>query len=91
VIIAKAVAHIRSRYAEMPDPDGLLADQFTLRELRLIHDRIAADELDRDWFRRTMTPHLHPTGVMSEGSRGRPAELFRRRPHPGLSKGEGRL
>jgi 8-oxo-dGTP diphosphatase len=91
VIIAKAVAHIRSRYAEMPDPDGLLADQFTLRELRLIHDRIAAYELDRDWFRRTMTAHLKPTGVISEGARGRPAELFRRRLDPGPSKGEGRL
>jgi ADP-ribose pyrophosphatase YjhB (NUDIX family) len=91
VIIAKAVARIRSRYAEMPDPDRLLDDQFTLRELRLIHDRIAADELDRDWFRRTMKAHLQPTGVMTEGARGRPAELFRRRPDPGSSKGEGRL
>jgi 8-oxo-dGTP diphosphatase len=91
VIIAKAVAHFRSRYAEMPDPDGLLADQFTLRELRLVHDRIAADELDRDWFRRTMTVHLQPTGVMSGGTRGRPAELFRRRSGPGSSTGEQRM
>ena len=79
VIIVKALAHIRSRYADRPDPEGLLAAEFTLRELRLLHDVVAGRELDRDWFRRAMTPHLEPTGTMSTGARGRPAELFRRR------------
>jgi ADP-ribose pyrophosphatase YjhB (NUDIX family) len=79
VMVAKAVAHIRARYAESPDPDRLLADEFTMRELRLVHDRIAGQQLDRDWFRRVMKAHLEPTGRLSAGTRGRPAELFRRR------------
>ncbi|WP_370464833.1 NUDIX domain-containing protein [Mycolicibacterium sp. P1-18] len=79
VIIVKALARIRSSYAERPDPEGLLAGEFTLRELRMLHDVVAGEELDRDWFRRAMTPHLEPTGTMSTGTRGRPAELFRRR------------
>lgn len=79
VIIVKALAHIRSRYAERPDPDRLLAGEFTLRELRMLHDIVAGEQLDRDWFRRAMTAHLEPTGAMSTGTRGRPAELFRRR------------
>jgi ADP-ribose pyrophosphatase YjhB (NUDIX family) len=89
VIIARAVAHIRARYAEMPDPDRLLADEFTMRELRMVHDRIAGGGLDRDWFRRVMRAHLEPTGTMSAGTRGRPAELFRRRDDRRDSTGGG--
>ena len=42
-IIALAVAHVRSHYADKPDPDRLLGDEFTLRELRLAHEAIAGD------------------------------------------------
>ncbi len=78
-IIALAVEHIRSRYADTPDPDHLLDDQFTVLELRLAHEAIAGRPLQRDRFRRTMEPQLFPTGEMAAGTRGRPAELFRRR------------
>ena len=77
-IIARAVDHIRSHYADKPDPDRLLGDEFTLRELRLAHEQIAGRSLQRDWFRRTMEPQLVATGRMTRGTRGRPAELFRR-------------
>ncbi|MFZ0832515.1 MAG: NUDIX domain-containing protein [Mycobacterium sp.] len=77
-IIALAVRHIRSRYEDEPDPDHLLDDEFTVRELRLVHEAIAGRPLQRDTFRRTMEPHLVATGAMTAGSRGRPAELFRR-------------
>ncbi len=79
-IISLAVEHIRSRYADTPDPDGLLDDEFTMLELRLAHEAIAGRPLQRDWFRRTMEPQLVATGAMAAGTRGRPAELFRRRP-----------
>ena len=78
-IIAGAVEHIRSRYAGKPDPDRLLGDEFTLRELRLAHEQIAGRPLQRDWFRRTMEPQLVATGRTTTGTRGRPAELFQRR------------
>lgn len=79
-IIALAVQHIRSRYEDQPDPDHLLGDEFTIRELRSVHEAIAGRSLhrERDTFRRTMEPHLVPTGRVTTGIRGRPARLFRR-------------
>jgi ADP-ribose pyrophosphatase YjhB (NUDIX family) len=77
-IIALAVDHVRSRYAEKPDPDRLLGDEFTLRELRLAHEAVAGRTLQRDTFRRAMEPHLAATGTTTTGARGRPAEVFRR-------------
>lgn len=79
-IIALAVEDLRSRYADRPDPDRLLDDEFTMRELRLAHEAVAGQSLQRDWFRRTMEPQLVPTGTVAGGTRGgRPAELFRQR------------
>jgi hypothetical protein len=77
-IIERAVGHVRSHYADKPDPDGLLGDEFTLRELRLAHEAVAGRPLQRDTFRRAMEPQLVATGDMTAGTRGRPAELFRR-------------
>jgi len=77
-IIARSVEHLRGRYAEFPDPDGLLDEEFTIRDLWLVHQRVAGRELQRDSFRRTMEPQLVATGTLTRGGRGRPAELFRR-------------
>ncbi|MDO3634446.1 NUDIX hydrolase [Mycolicibacterium arseniciresistens] len=77
--IAKSAVHnIRSRYSDEPDPDHLLGDSFTLRELRLAHEAVMGRELQRDTFRRTMEPRLVATGETTAGGRGRPAEVFRR-------------
>lgn len=80
LIIAAAVDHIRSRYEADPDPDRLLGSEFTMLQLRLLHEAVAGEGLDRDAFRREMKPKLVPTGELSVGTRGKPAELFRRRP-----------
>src|SRR5581483_12008907 len=72
-IIALAVADIRSRYEKQPDPDHLLGREFTLRELRLVHEAIVGHELQRDNFRRAMEDHLVPTGTTTTGTRGRAA------------------
>ncbi|KUI25592.1 NUDIX hydrolase [Mycobacterium sp. IS-1742] len=77
-IIVRAVERIRFRYADQPDPDGLLGEEFTLRELRLAHEAVAGKVLQRDTFRRAMESKLEATGMTTSGSRGRPAELFRR-------------
>ena len=77
-IIKLAVEDVRTHYLDKPDPDGLLGDEFTLRELRIAHEAIAGQPLQRDTFRRAMEPHLVATGISSVSGRGRPAELFRR-------------
>ncbi len=78
-IIDLAVDDLRARYHRAPDPDGLLDERFTLRDLQLAHEAVAGHPLQRDWFRRTMEPQLIATGTTSSGGRGRPAELFQRR------------
>lgn len=77
-IIDRAVDDLRSRYRATPDPDRLLGDEFTLRQLRLAHEAVAGGPLMRDAFRRTMEPQLLATGETITEGRGRPAELFRR-------------
>ena len=86
LIIDAAVSHIRSRYEAQPDPDQLLGEAFTVLQLRLLHQAVDGEELDRDWFRREMKAHLVASGVLSQGTRGRPAELYRRRPADGASR-----
>ncbi len=77
-IVRAAVRQLRHRYAAAPDPDRLLGPSFTLRELRMLHEAVAGHSLQKDTFRRRMEPDLVPTGRTSSGTRGRPAELFRR-------------
>lgn len=77
-IIALAVADARARYEKSPDPDHLLGEAFSLRDLRLVHEAVAGHALQRDNFRRAMADQLKATGEFTAGGRGRPAELFRR-------------
>lgn len=77
IILAKALEYVRAAYAERPDPGELMREPFTLRELRLVHEVVAGEPLQRDTFRRLMEPQLKDTGEMSDGGRGRPSRLFR--------------
>lgn len=77
-IVSLAVAEMRSIYATEPDPEQLLEQPFTLRELHTLHEAIAGEDLQRDTFRRLMLPGLVATGHRSTGGMGKPAELFRR-------------
>lgn len=80
-IVRLAKTDIRQRYEAEPDPERLLGNRFTMRDLRQVHEAVAGRKLQRDKFRRTMEPRLVGTGAMEEntGTRGRPAELFRRK------------
>lgn len=78
IILAKALEYVRTAYAEHPDPGELMRAPFTLRELRLVHEVVAGEPLQRDTFRRLMEPQLYATGEMSDGGRGRPSRLFGR-------------
>ncbi|MET3719206.1 NUDIX hydrolase [Arthrobacter sp. UYEF21] len=75
-IVAKAVEWLRAAYAEAPDPGALLAEPFTLKDLRELHEAVAGATLMRDTFRRFMEPKLQETGQMSDGTRGRPSRLW---------------
>lgn len=61
-IVGFAVADLRDRYRERPDPAGLLAEPFPLSRLRNVHEAVLGHTLLPDTFRRAMLPHLVPTG-----------------------------
>lgn len=77
-IVAAAVAWLRERYETAPDPGGLLAEPFRLRELNQLHELVAGRKLQRDTFRRGMLPRLVETGEVDRGGVGKPAALFRK-------------
>lgn len=78
-IVRLAAAEVRAAYEEHPDPYRLLAEPFTMRQLRLLHDAVRGHvaEASRDTFRRRMEPQLEPTGELSSGTVGKPAALYR--------------
>ena len=78
-IVIESVRKLRELYAERPDPGHFLPEQFTVYQLRHVHEAVLGRELDKDVFRRQMLPYLEPTGRTSERTVGRPARLFRRR------------
>ena len=75
-MVAKAVEWLRAAYRDSPDPGELLEEPFTLRDLRELHEVVAGETLMRDTFRRFMEPKLQGTGLMSDGTRGRPSRLW---------------
>jgi 8-oxo-dGTP diphosphatase len=80
-IIRQAVQTVRASYELAPDPERLLAEPFTILQLRLMHEAVVGRPFQRDTFRRLMEPQLVGTGRTTAGARGRPAELFRHRQH----------
>ena len=80
-IVRMAVEAVRARHREQPDPEALLEEPFTMRELRHLHAAVGGvDRLQPDTFRRQMEPLLSDTGRTKEGTVGRPAALYRRDP-----------
>ena len=77
-ILSVATEDLRRRYAEAPDPAGLLPEPFTLLQLRQVHEAVGGRPLQKDTFRRRMEPHLIATDDRTTGTTGRPAQLFRR-------------
>lgn len=89
-IVSAAVESLRERYEfryrysdTAPDPDGFLAEPFTLHQLRKVHEAVVGEELHKDNFARRMKPQLKPVMrggevVKSTAHRGRPATLYRR-------------
>jgi 8-oxo-dGTP diphosphatase len=78
-IVRVAVHRLRALHERTPDPFGLLESEFSLRQLRELHEVVAGESLQADTFRRTMLPLLDPTGQAVSQGRGRPAQTFTRR------------
>ena len=78
-IVRVAVHRLRAFHERTPDPFGLLEKEFSLRQLRELHEVVAGESLQADTFRRTMLPLLDPTGEAVSQGRGRPAQTFTRR------------
>ena len=79
-IVAAAVGWAQERYGRRPDPSRLLPEPFTLRELRLLHEAVLGERLQKDSFRRRMNDRLEELPERTSGGLGRPAGLFRHRP-----------
>lgn len=78
VIVRHAVELLRADHEDRPDPYGMLAEPFTVLELRRLHEAVAGHELQKDTFRRAMLPGLIRTESVETGSVGRPARRYRR-------------
>lgn len=79
-IVNLAVKKLRRAYTREPDPAGLLGTEpFTLLHLRLLHEAVLGETLQKDTFRRRMEPHLYAEGATLTGTIGRPAQLYRQR------------
>lgn len=81
-MVAAAIADVRRRYEELPDPLGLLEPPYSLSELRRAHEAVLDEPLKRDTFNRRMREHLAPAlddagqELFTSASVGRPAQLF---------------
>jgi len=82
-IVALAVADLRDRYDEHPDPAGLAGGPdhtFTLLQLRRVHEAVLGHPLQKDTFRRQVIDDLEEVEGAVRRSVGRPARLYRHRP-----------
>lgn len=77
-IVEHAKLDLRAAYKEVPDPAGLIGPEFTLHQLRMLHEAVAGESLPKDTFRRRMERHLEALPKMSSGTLGRPAQVYRR-------------
>jgi 8-oxo-dGTP diphosphatase len=78
-ILAAAVERIRGKLDYAPIGFELLADTFTLLELRRVHEAIQGRPLNKDSFRRKVLDRglVEATGERATGLGHRPPELYR--------------
>jgi 8-oxo-dGTP diphosphatase len=78
-ILATAVRRVRGKLDDAPIGFELLPRDFSLRELRLVHEAILGRSLNKDSFRRRIVDQglVIPTGRHAAGLGHRPPELYR--------------
>lgn len=79
VIVQSAAAYLRSDLDQSLWSFGLLNEEFTLRELQLVHEAVRGRVVNKPAFRKRLldSGKLEATGRLEVGSRFRPAELYR--------------
>ncbi len=77
--LGMAVKRLRGKLAYAPIGFQLLPEQFTLRDLQLIHEAVLGRTLNKDSFRRKMlaSGELEATGEHQADVDHRPAEMYR--------------
>lgn len=78
-ILATAVGRVQGKLDYAPVGFELLPEEFTLRQLQVIHEAVLGRRLNKDSFRRRMvaTGRLQSTGRRQDAVAYRPAELYR--------------
>ncbi len=78
-IVTYALARLRSKITYTPIAYGFLPPEFTLAELRAVHEAVLRTSLDPANFRRQVlaSDTLEPTGTYLHGTSHRPPALFR--------------
>ena len=98
-MVATALARVRGKLSYRPVIFELLAEQFTLSQLRRVAEALAGTPLHTPNFRRLVDRGglVEGTGAVESRTGGRPAELFRfrrevlrERPAPGIGLPRGR-
>jgi 8-oxo-dGTP diphosphatase len=94
-ILADGVERARARLEYTTLAASFCPPEFTVAQLRGIHEAVWGSTLDPRNFQRTVTStpgFLVPTARTVSGGRGRPAQLFRRGPatmlHPPMLRGD---
>jgi 8-oxo-dGTP diphosphatase len=77
--LGMAVKRLRGKLAYAPIGFQLLPEQFTLRDLQLVHEAVLDRALNKDSFRRKMlsSGQLEATGEYQSDVDHRPAEMYR--------------
>ena len=81
-IVAYALARLRAKITYTPIAYGFLPPEFTLAELRAVHEAVLRTSLDPANFRRQVlaSDTLEATGTYLHGTSHRPPALFRFKP-----------
>lgn len=80
-IVAAALRHLRAELDHSFESFGLLAAEFSLRELQHVHEAIRGQTVNKPAFRKRLieSGKLEPTGRRETDKGFRPAELYRLR------------
>lgn len=80
-IVNTAVRRLRIDLDRTTDTFALLPEEFTLRELQIVHEAVRGEEVNKPAFRKRMldSGRLEPLGRKNTGGAYRPAELYRLR------------